>query len=218
MTSQLKVDRISPATGSEVTIDGFSAGGGLQSVQYFTSSGTWTKPDGITKIRVYVTGGGGSGSTRSGSNHNNGGWGGGTAIKFIDVSSISSANLTVGSGGPANTTAKEGGQNGGDSVWDDGTNVLIGGGGKGDGAWSSSASGGDMNIPGDSGSGYIGGASFWANRSYASHTISPSLHPYASSGNDPSVVGLGQGGRAYYSSGVTGYTGGNGIIVVEEYA
>ena len=65
---------------------------------------------------------------------------------------------------------------------------------------------------------YIGGASFWSNRSHASHTISSSLHPYASSSNDTSVAGLGQGGRGYYSSGVTGYAGGNGIIVVEEYA
>ena len=191
---------------------------GLQSIQYIHSSGTWTKPSGVTKVRVYVTGGGGSGSTRSGSNHNSGGWGGGTAIKFIDVSSISSATVTVGSGGPANTTAKAGGQAGGDSVWDDGTNVLIGGGGKGDGSWSSSASGGDMNIPGDAGTSYIGGASFWSNRSHASHTISSSLHTYASSSNNSSVAGLGQGGRGYYSSGVTGYAGGNGIIVVEEYA
>ena len=40
--------------------------GGLVSMQAFTSSGTWTKPAGVTKIKVYVTGGGGGGcSTNS---------------------------------------------------------------------------------------------------------------------------------------------------------
>src|SRR5210317_1140037 len=38
-----------------------SAGGGLQSQQVFTSSGTYTKPTGINKIKVYVTGAGGGG-------------------------------------------------------------------------------------------------------------------------------------------------------------
>ena len=33
-----------------------SAGGGLQSVQQFTADGTYTKPSGISKIRVYITG------------------------------------------------------------------------------------------------------------------------------------------------------------------
>ena len=32
--------------------------GGLVSMQVFTSSGTWTKPAGVTKIKVIVTGGG----------------------------------------------------------------------------------------------------------------------------------------------------------------
>ena len=35
---------------------------GLTSIQTFTSSGTWTKPSGITKILVKIVGGGGSGS------------------------------------------------------------------------------------------------------------------------------------------------------------
>ncbi len=34
---------------------------GLQSMQVFTSSGTWTKPAGISKVKVTVVGGGGGG-------------------------------------------------------------------------------------------------------------------------------------------------------------
>ena len=37
------------------------AGGGMQSMQVFISSGTWTRPAGITKIKVTVTGAGGAG-------------------------------------------------------------------------------------------------------------------------------------------------------------
>ena len=229
--STLEVNAIDKESGSTLTLGGSGTqvtvhasattsgfpSSGLQSIQYIYSSGTWTKPSGITKVRVFVTGGGGSGSTNS-SAHNSGGWGGGTAIKFIDVSSISSATVTVGAGGTANTSASSTGQDGGDSVWNDGTNVLTGGGGKGEGSWSSSASGGDFNIPGDGGGSYLGGSSYWANRSHASHTISSSLYVYASTSDDTTVAGLGQGGLAYYSSGVTGYAGGAGIIVVEEYA
>ena len=56
MTSQLRVDRISPANTSEIIIDGFVSGG-LSSVQTFTSSGTWTwtKNSGVTKLIIYVT-------------------------------------------------------------------------------------------------------------------------------------------------------------------
>jgi hypothetical protein len=71
---------------------------GLASIQTFTSSGTWTKPSGITKVKVYVTGGGGGGMNLSAMNTSSGG-GGGTAIKLIDVSSISSETITIGSGG-----------------------------------------------------------------------------------------------------------------------
>ena len=61
-------------------------GGGLQSQQVFTSSGTWNKPSGITKVKVFVTGGGGGGSGVGGNQYDDGGQGGaagGTAIKII---------------------------------------------------------------------------------------------------------------------------------------
>ena len=191
---------------------------GLFDVKYIFTSGTWTKPSGVTKVRVYVTGGGGSASTNTGSNHNSGGFGGGTAIKFIDVTSISSATVTIGAGAPANTVGNGTGQTGGDSQWSDGTNTLIGQGGNGAVQTSTAkgnASGGDLNINGDEGSSYYGGGSFWSHRSLSSHTNLVRL--FSTSSNTPTVASLGQGGMGYYSSGVTGYAGGDGIIVIEEY-
>ena len=40
---------------------------GLASQQVFTSSGTWTKPSGITKVKVIVTAGGGGGGSEGNS-------------------------------------------------------------------------------------------------------------------------------------------------------
>ena len=203
------------AVHASATTSGFDSG--LFDVKYIFTSGTWTKPSGVTKVRVYVTGGGGSGSTNT-SAHNSGGYGGGTAIKFIDVTSISSATVTIGAGAPANTGASGTGQTGGDSQWSDGTNTLIGQGGNGAFQTSTAkgnASGGDLNINGDASTSYVGGASFWSNRSHSSHTNSMRL--FTTSSNTPTVASLGQGGMGYYGSGVTGYAGGDGIIVVEEY-
>ena len=88
--------------GSQLT--GMSAG--LQSMNVYTNPGTatWTKPSGITKVKVYVTGGGGGCSAVGGNRLDDAGAGGaagGTAIKIIDVSSISSVTVTVGMGGTA---------------------------------------------------------------------------------------------------------------------
>ena len=103
---------------------------GLTSVQTFTSSGTWTRPTGITKVIVEIQGAGGSGtdgnSTSVGMNN---GASGGYVKKLIDVSSITSATITVGTGGAASSTTT--GNAGGDSVWSDGTNTLTAGGGGG---------------------------------------------------------------------------------------
>ena len=73
--------------------------------QNFTSSGTWTKPSGCTKIKVTVVGGGGGGgSINSGNASTESRWGspgggGAVSIRTIDVTSVSSVSVTVGAGG-----------------------------------------------------------------------------------------------------------------------
>ena len=92
-------------TGTLPAIDGSNltnVGGGLQSVQVFTTAGTatYTKPSGITKVRIYCTGGGAGGGAATNSwNAGGGGGAGGTSIKLLDVTSISSVTVTVGAAG-----------------------------------------------------------------------------------------------------------------------
>ena len=89
-----------------------AAGGGADSVQVFTSSGTWNRPTDIKKVLVTVKGGGGGGGggyTDGAENIGSGGGEGGIAIEFIDVSSTSSATVTIGAGGSAGAGSNSGG-------------------------------------------------------------------------------------------------------------
>ena len=95
MASILKVDELQYSDGTP-----FELGSNPPTIQTFTSSGTWTKPDGCKTVKVTVTGGGGGSATVTTNNSSSGGGGaGGTAIKFIDVSAVSSVTVTVGNGG-----------------------------------------------------------------------------------------------------------------------
>jgi hypothetical protein len=132
---------------------------GLSSVQVFTSSGTWTRPAGITKVIVEVQGaGGGGGHISHGANNGGAGGGGGYAKKLLDVSSVLSATITVGSAGTTGSGTSTGGT-GGASSWADGVNTdVVGNGGVGGAAGGSNvsyaggaggtATGGDINING----------------------------------------------------------------------
>jgi hypothetical protein len=189
---------------------------GLSSMQVFTSSGTWTKPAGVTKVIVEVQGAGGSGGVINGS-YAGPGAAGGYAKKFINVSSISSSTVTIGSGGTGVTSGN--GNNGGSSIWSDGTNTITcGGGSGGDGTTNylsrvgGAATGGDINIPGQD-SDYIrgsGAASVLGHGGPDSESSSS-----FTGGSSPNARGYGAGGSPSYTS--TSGNGGDGIVIVTEY-
>jgi len=106
---------LSGNAGRYLTTDGTTASwaqvsisGGLPvSLQWFNSSGTWTRPSGIKKIIVHMvaSGGGGSGHAESGG-------AGGYATGVIDVSSVSSISVTIGGRGGGTYYSNQGGRGG----------------------------------------------------------------------------------------------------------
>ena len=235
--STLNVNAIDKESGSTLTLGGSgtqvtlhasatSSGfdSGLASVQTFTSSGTWTKPSGITKVVMYVTGGGGAGAPRG-----SGGGAGGTAIKFLDVSSISSSTITIGaagSGGVYSTSTHS--TSGGATSWADGTNTVTGNGGSAQagnstaqGQAGGTATSGDINLTGGDGHGcrndtynqYLGGhggASYWGGGG------AMGVNGAHNDGEPGEVYGAGGGGGSI-SGGENGGDGMAGIVIVWEY-
>ena len=134
---------------------------GLSSIQVFDTAGsyTWTKPAGIKKVKVIVTGGGGGGFGYQVGNDSapSTGGAGGTAIKLIDVTSVSSVAVTVGPGGPGNEGTAGGGSNGSTSSFGSycsATGAEGGSQGNNDyrhGGIGGVGTGGDINLTGGSG-------------------------------------------------------------------
>jgi len=94
-------------TSNGTTWTSAAAASGFSNLQVFTSSGTFTVPTGITKVKVTVVGGGGGGGGWAGSYAQNGigGSGGGTAIKIISgLTPGGTVSVTVGTGGAAGGT------------------------------------------------------------------------------------------------------------------
>ena len=196
-------------------------GGGFQSCQYFSSSGTWTKPSGITTIIAYVTGAGGGGGYYWGG----GGGGGGTAIKKIDVTSISSVTVTIGNGG-AQVSSQQASA-GGTTSFGSHCSATGGTGGGPHGHVNQAypgiggvGSSGDINLPGQGGGsgdegtnggaqGGTGGSTYWGGGIQGKHEHGSATN----TSTNHRVAGVGEGG--YIAN--TPYGGGYGVVVVEEY-
>ena len=234
MSSELKTNKISPATGTALQIgdsgdtitiaSGATLSGadmGLASVQVFTSSGTWTRPSGITKVIMEVQGAGGGGSKGGGtSDRCISGAAGGYAKKFLDVSSISTSTITVGAAGSGGASTGDSGTVGGNSSWADGTNTITGAASATAASATDTkqvvvggtATGGDINIPGQVGGpvndgwgpsdSMLGKGGGFASSGY-----------YAAGENDATGYGAGGGGSGDYRGG----NGAPGIVIVWEY-
>jgi hypothetical protein len=84
---------------------GVSEGFG-QTVQTFTSNGTFTAPPGVNSITVEAWGGGGAGGGAIGNNNRQGGGGGGGAYRIVNNIAVIPGNtytITVGNGGNGST-------------------------------------------------------------------------------------------------------------------
>lgn len=119
--------------------------------QYFSASGTFTVPIGVTSVVAEPWGGGGGGSGGSGAS----GAGGGYGRKRCAVTPGQSITVTVGAGGAAASSAGTAG-NGGTSSFGSFVSATGGvGGAAGPGA-GGSGSGGDINLSGGAGTDVTG--------------------------------------------------------------
>ena len=82
------------------------AGGGFETMQVFTSPGTWTNPGNVDKVKVTVCGGGGGSGGRQ---HGSGGGGGGTAVEYIPFPTATNVPVTIGNGGAGGPVSNPGG-------------------------------------------------------------------------------------------------------------
>ena len=191
---------------------------GPRSIQTFTSSGTWTRPAGISKVLVQIVGGGGAASS-----YGESGAAGGFSEKLIDVTGTSSVTVTVGQGSSAYTSYSGRAGGGGTSSFGSFMSATGGGGGNSAhqhcGGLPGLGSGGDLNIYGGGGAGHSyygrfgGGDSFFGGGGAAGH---PQGGYYAYNNRDlVAAGGGGSGGYHYYSHGATGK---DGVVIVYEYS
>lgn len=188
-------------TNMQITSPLSPAGSNQVTVRVYTSSGTWTKPTGLKFLKVQLVGGGGA-SSRSLSGSNQPAGGAAYCEKMYNASSLDASEpYVVGVGGrysfdtisasATSSTFKSMSAGYGGSYAYTGTPQSMAGG---------VASGGDLNINGESGVSATKGGS--------SHT---------GFGGWGTVAGVGYGAGAGYGTVGTGLDGNDGIAILTEY-
>jgi len=175
---------------------------GFSNMQVFTSSGTFTVPAGVTKVKVTVVGGGGGGSAM-----NYGAAGaGGTAIRIISgLTPGGTVAVTVGGGGAGGNLAGSAGGTGGTSSFGAFCSATGGAGtayGTGINGTGGIGSGGNLNFAGGPGAIGTGGCSFFGGG--GTYFTNRDARAYG-----------GGGGGGSDESGVPGGNGSAGVVVVE---
>jgi len=185
------------------------------SAQIFTSSGTFTVPTGISKVKVTVIGGGGGGG---GSTNGGGGGAGGTAIEWISgLTGGSTVSVTVGGGG-AGAGAGATGTAGGTSSFGAYCSATGGGGGipshVGAGGAGGVGSGGNINLAGQGGGGgaYIGYSSIAMG---GSSFMGGGARSPGGGNTANNAVGGNYGGGGSGSGSTTAGAGSVGVVIVE---
>lgn len=214
----------------------------LKSITTLSSagSGTYTLPTGCRAIRVRVqgAGGGGGGAGAAGGSGRasvaGGGGYGGFVESFIS-SPAASYSYTVGAAGTGGAAGVNVGVDGGDSTFSDGGSLSItaggGAGGAGSGSTASNtqnlgglggtATGGDLNIPGDPGECglIVGGDISNLGRGASGPLGSPGRQTLSADGGDASGYGAAGGGGSGQDNNTAraGGDGVGGLITIEEY-
>jgi len=198
------------------SISSFSA---VPTIVAFTSSGTFTVPAGVTKVKVTVVGGGGGGRTATNSTSQGGGGAGGAAIKVITgLTPGGTVAVTVGAGGAANTSGVTSSFGSYCSATGGSSPATGGPGGGGAGG---TATGGDINFTGGAGNGGNGvNGTVSGTAGNGGSSIFGGAGLGATSTNSANTAGAGAPGTGAGGGGGcggpgTGGAGGSGIVIVE---
>lgn len=206
----------------------------LGSRQVFTSSGTWTRPEGCAAVRVRLVGGGGGGggvtNAASSAAAAGGGGGGGFAEKWITAGLTDTVAVIVGAAGAGGATGANNGIAGGDTSFGGYLSATGGAGGTSMTAGTSpttgapgaggSGVGGDINLPGCSGERGIrsSGTVVIGARGGDSQLGAGAVNQGNNDGSDGLGYGAGGGGGVTISTiSRAGGSGTPGIVIVEEY-